>query len=124
MLELQILLLLIPEYLCLNFSPFLTISPQLAACCKKLPKLIFIHLFCITKFGFFCSSDLPLFSLKPTKEVPVLIDCLILPLSGMTRPGLVIVVVVVVNVLAVEGLAELFGQLIISDLLINNSQSI
>ena len=57
----------------------------------------------------------------PTKEVPVLIDCLILPLSGMNRPGLVIVVVVVVNALAVEGLAELFGQLIISDLLINNS---
>ena len=39
----------------------------------------------------------------------------------MNRPGLVIVVVVVVNGLAVEGLAELFGQLIISDLLINNS---
>ena len=57
----------------------------------------------------------------PTKEVPVLIDCLILPLSGMNRPGLVIVVVVVVNALAAEGLAELFGQLIISDLLINNS---
>ena len=57
----------------------------------------------------------------PTKEVPVLIDCLILSLSGMNRPGLVIVVVVVVNALAVEGLAELFGQLIISDLLINNS---
>ena len=57
----------------------------------------------------------------PTKEVPVLIDCLILTLSGMNRPGLVIVVVVVVNALAVEGLAELFGQLIISDLLINNS---
>ena len=57
----------------------------------------------------------------PTKEVSVLIDCLILSLSGMNRPGLVIVVVVVVNALAVEGLAELFGQLIISDLLINNS---
>ena len=57
----------------------------------------------------------------PTKEVPVLIDCLILSLSGMNRPGLVIVVVFVVNALAVEGLAELFGQLIISDLLINNS---
>ena len=60
----------------------------------------------------------------PTKEVSVLIDCLILSLSGMNRPGLVIVVVVVVNALAVEGLAELFEQLIISDLLINNSQNI
>ena len=38
----------------------------------------------------------------PTKEVPVLIDGLILSLPGMNRPSLVIVFVVAVNILAVR----------------------
>ena len=46
----------------------------------------------------------------PTKEVPVLTDCLILSLPGINRPGLVIVFVVVVNILAVDELAELLGH--------------
>ena len=51
-----------------------------------------------------------------TKEILVLIDCLIVSLPGMNRPGLVIVFAVVINTLAVDELAELLGQLRTSDL--------
>ena len=51
-----------------------------------------------------------------TQEVLVLTECLILSLPGINRPGLVIVFVVIVNTLAVDELAELFGQLRTSDL--------
>ena len=51
-------------------------------------------------------------------------DCLILSLPGMNRPGLMIVfVVVIVNVLAVDELAELLEQLRTSDLSILLTQS-
>ena len=51
-------------------------------------------------------------------------DCLILSLSGMNKPGLVIVFVAVVNTLAADNLTELLGQLMTSDLsiLLNSRQ--
>ena len=52
----------------------------------------------------------------PTKGVPVLTDCLILSLSGINKPGLVIVSVAVVNILAADELKELLGQLRTSDI--------
>ena len=52
----------------------------------------------------------------PNKEVPVLTDCLILSLSGMKKPGLVIIFIVVVNTVAIDELAELLGQLKTSDI--------
>ena len=64
---------------------------------------------CITKFGSFCLSDLPLFNLKfLTHQRSSCFD--------MNRLGLVIVFVVVVSTLAVDEQAELLGQLRRSDL--------
>ena len=56
----------------------------------------------------------------PTKKVPVLTDSLIPSLSGMNKPDLVIVFVVVVNTLAADDLVELLGQLSTSDLSISS----
>ena len=45
MLKSQTFLLLTSEHLYANFPPFLTISPQLIHCCKRLSNLILMHLF-------------------------------------------------------------------------------
>ena len=118
MLESQTSLLLIPEHFYISSPPFLTIFPQLTPCFKRLPNVILIHLFVslnLVPFALVIFHCLIL-NFPPTKEVPVLTDCLILSLPGMNRPGLVIVFVVVVNSLAVDELAELLGQLRTSDL--------
>ena len=89
-----------------------TVDPLL----QNSSQLVFDSSVCITKFGLFCLSDLPLFNLEslpplsPTKDV----HCLNLSLPGMSKPG--ITSVFVVNALAVEELAELLGQLRTSDL--------
>ena len=118
MLELQTLLLLIPEHFYVSSPPFLTIFRQLTPHCKTLPNLILMHLFVslnLVPFALVIFHCLIL-NFPPTKEVPVLTDCLILSLPSVNRPGLVIVFVVVVNTLAVDELAELLGQLRTSDL--------
>ena len=55
---------------------------------KNAPQPDFDESVCITQFGSFCL-------LTSAKEVPVLTDCLILSLPGISKPGLVIVFVVV-----------------------------
>ena len=52
----------------------------------------------------------------PTKQVAVLTDYLILCLSGMSKPGFVIVFAVALITLAAEELKELLGQLRTSNL--------
>ena len=120
MLESQTLLLLIPEHLYVSYPVFPTISPQLSPRCKRLPNLIFMHLFVslnLIPFILVIFHCLIL-NFAPTKQVPVLTYCLILFLPGMNRPGLAIVFVVVANTLAIDELAELLGLLMTSDLLI------
>ena len=111
MLELQTLLLLIPENLCADTSSFLTIFPQLTRHCKTV-QLNFDASVSVTKYGSFCLSDFPLLTLNvpPTKEVAVLTDGLMQSVPSMKRSGLIILFVVVVIILAVDDLAELFGQ--------------
>ena len=75
------------------------------------PKHDFDASVCVTKFDSFCLSDLPLFNLKFSthQRSPCFDDCLIVYLAGMSRPGLVIVFVAVLNTLAVDELTELPG---------------
>ena len=104
MLESQTWLLLIPEHLYVSSPPFLTIFSQLTPRCKWLPNLISMHLFVslnLVPFVLVIFHCLIL-NFPPTKEVPVLTDCLILSLPGMNSLGLVIVFVVVVNTLVVD----------------------
>ena len=118
MLELQTLLLLIPEHLYVSSPPLLTISPQLTPCCRRLPNLILMDLFVSLNVVPFALVNFHclILNFPPTKEVLVLTYCLILSLPGMNKPGLVILFVVVVNTLAADNVAELLGQLRTSDL--------
>ena len=84
-----------------NLSPFSDHFPSADTPLQKVSQPDFYASVCITKFGSFCLSYFPCLTLNfpPTKEVPVLTDCLILSLVVMKKPGLVIVSVVVVNTL-------------------------
>ena len=116
--RIAILAVLIPEHLYVSSPPFLTFSPQLIPRCKRLPNLILMHLLLslnLVPFALVIFHCLIL-HFPPTKEVPVLTDCLTLSLPGMNRLGLVIVFVFVVNNLAVDEQAELFRPLRTSDL--------
>ena len=64
MLELQTMLLLIPEHLCANSFSFSDHFPQVDTTFQKAAQPDFDASVCITKFDSFCLSDHPLFNLK------------------------------------------------------------
>ena len=98
-----------------KFSSFSEHFPQVDTPLQKALQLDFDASVCFIEFGSFCLSDLPLLNVKfSTHQKSSCFDRLSLP--GMNRLGLVIVVVVVVNNLAVDRQAEQLGQLSSSDL--------
>ena len=84
---------------------------------QKAPQPDFDASLCISKFDSFSLSDLSLFNLKfSTQQRSSCFDRLILYLPCINKPDLVVIFVVPVNILAVDELAELRGQLRTSDL--------
>ena len=110
-----------------KFSSFSNHLPPVNTALLKVPQSDFDASACITKFGSFCLSDLPLFNLKfSTHQRSCCFDKLFNTISASYEQAWfsdcisiekkVIVFVVVVNSLAVDELAELLGQLRTSDL--------
>ena len=112
MLELQTMLLLIPEHLCANSYSFSDHFPQVDTPFQKAAQPDSDASVCISKFDSHCLT----LNFLPTKEVLALTACLILHLPGMNKLGLVIAFAVCVNTLVVDELVEMPGQLSTSDL--------